>query len=172
MKSIASFHLTLQEYLSSLYIANQTDEEQKRIISSHGSDRRLAEVWKFYCGFGKCSRENFELLLRKTQTNVKKYQTQSMLLQLHCCYESQQEWTCTQIVNTHESCIKLSKGSLTPSDMTALGYVMSHSETPLEKLVISSCYVGPEGLVALAMELKETAVLKVLRYMDVHVQGL
>ena len=166
LDEIYSFiHLTLQEYLSSLYIANQTEEEQKRIISSHGSDRRLAEVWKFYCGIGKCSRENFELLLSKIQTTVKKYQTQSMLLHLHCCYESQQEWTCTQVVNAYESYIKLSKQSLNPSDMTALGYVMSHSETPLKKLVISSCYVGPEGLTALALELKEkTPVLEVLRY--------
>ena len=158
-------HLTLQEYLSSVYIANQSDEEQKRIISSHGSNRRLAEVWKFYCGSRKCSPENFKLLLSKTKTTVKKYQMQSRLLHLHCCHESQQEWTCTQVVNTYDSCIKLSKQSLTPSDMTALGYVMSHSVTPVKMLVISSCYVGPEGLTALAMELKEKPpVLEVLRY--------
>ena len=158
-------HLTLQEYLSSIYIANQSDEEQKRIISSHGSDRRLAEVWKFYCGNRKCSHENFELLLSKTKTTIKKYQMQSRLLHLHCCYESQQTWMCTQVVNTYDSCIKLSKQSLTPSDMTALGYVMSHSETPVKTLVISSCYVGPEGLTALAMELKEKLPdLEVLRY--------
>ena len=166
LNEIYSFiHLTLQEYLSSVYISRQSDEEQKRIISSHGSDRRLAEVWKFYCGIGKCSRENFELLLSKTKTTIKKYQNQSMLLHLHCCYESQQEWTCTQVVNAYDSCIKLSKQSLTPSDMTALGYVMSHSETPLKKLVVSSCYVGPEGLTALAMELTEKLPeLEVLRY--------
>ena len=158
-------HLTLQEYLSSIYIANQSDEEQKRIISSHGSDRKLAEVWKFYCGNRKCSRENFELLLSKTKTTIKKYQMQSRLLHLHCCYESQQEWMCTQVANTYDSCIELCKQSLSPSDMTALGYVMSHSETSVKTLVISSCYIGPEGLSALAMELKETLpALEVLRY--------
>ena len=166
LDEIYSFiHLTLQEYLSSLYIANQTDEEQKRIISSHGSDRRLAEVWKFYCGIGKCSRENFQLFLNKTKTTLKKDQTHSMLLHLHCCCESQKKWICTWVMSAHDSCIKLSKQSLNPSDMTALGYVMSHSETPLKKLVISSCYVGPEGLTALAMEIRECALgLEVLRY--------
>jgi hypothetical protein len=165
LSEIYSFvHVALQEYLSSVYITNQSDEEQKRIISSHGSDRRLAGVWKFYCGIGKCSHENFELLLSKTKTTVKKYQTQSKLLHFHCCFESQQEWTCTRIMNTYDSCIKLRKQSLTPSDMTALGYVISHSETPLKKLVMSSCYVGPEGLTALAMELKEFPALEVLRY--------
>jgi hypothetical protein len=178
LDEIYSFiHLTLQEYLSSVYIASQSDEEQKRIISSHGSNRKLAEVWKFYCGVGKCSHENFELLLSKTAPAYKKYQTQSMLLQLHCCYESQQEWTCTRVMNTYDSSIKLSKQSLNPSDMTALGYVISHSETPLKKLVISSCYVGPEGLTALAMELKEKLpALEVWRYvvlnLCVHAQEL
>ena len=166
LDEIYSFlHLTFQEYIASVYIANQTEEEQKRIITSHGSERNLYEVWKFYCGIGKCSRDNFELLLSKTQTSIKKYQMQSMLLHLHCCYESQQEWTCSQVVKTYDSCIELSKQSLNPSDMTALGYVMSHSETPLKKLVISSCYVGPEGLTALAMEIREkTPALEVLRY--------
>ena len=166
LDEIYSFiHLTLQEYLSSVYISRQSDEEQKRIISSHGSNRRLAEVWKFYCGSRKCSHENFELLLSKTKTTVKKYQMQSRLLHLHCCHESQQGWTCTQVVNTYDSCIKLRKQSLTPSDMTALGYIISHSETPVKTLVISSCYVGPEGLSALAMELKEKLpALEVLRY--------
>ncbi len=171
-------HLTLQEYLSSVYIANQSDEEQKRIISSHGSDRRLAEVWKFYCGIGKCSSENFELLFSKTKTTVKKYQMQSKLLHLHCCYESQQEWACTRVVYTYDSFIKLSWHSLTPSDMTALGYVISHSVIPLEMLVISSCYVGPKGLTALARELTPMSpvhMLKVLRYvlnLCVHAQEL
>ncbi len=166
-------HLTLQEYLSAVYITNQSDEEQNRIISSHGSNRRLAEVWKFYCGIGKCSRENFELLLSRTAPAYKKYQMQSMLLHLHCCHESQQEWTCTRVVNTYDSSIKLSKQSLTPSDMTALGYVIAHSETPLKKLEISSCYVGPEGLTALAMELKEKLpALEILRYMCVCTKPL
>ena len=174
LDEIYSFiHLTLQEYLSSLYIANQTDEEQRKIIASHGSNRSLAEVWKFYCGIGKCSHENFELLSSKIQTTIKKYQTQSMLLHLHCCYESQKEWTCTHIVNTYYSCIKLSKQSVNPSDMTALGYVMSRSETPLKKLVISSCYVGPEGLSALAMEIRENALaLELLRYVQVYTCSL
>ena len=166
LDEIYSFiHLTLQEYLSSLYIANLTDEEQRKIIASRGSNRSLAEVWKFYCGIGKCSCENFQLLLNKTRATLKKDHTQSMLLHLHCCYESQKEWICTRIINAYDSCIKLNKQSLNPSDMTALGYVLTHSETPPKKLVISSCYVGPEGLTALAMEIRESALaLEVLRY--------
>ena len=158
-------HLTFQEFLAAYYIANQTEEKQKELILAHSSEVNLSEVWKFFCGIGKCSPENFKLLLDKTHSRVKKDQTRSMLLHLHCSYESQKEWTCSQVVETCSSSIKLDKQTLNPSDMTALGYVISHSETSLKDLVISSCHLGSEGLAALVTEIKgETITVETLRY--------
>jgi hypothetical protein len=60
---------------------------------------------------------------------------------------------CSQVVETRESCIRLQGQSLTPSDMTALGYVIRHSETPIKELNITLCHLGVEGLIALLTEI-------------------
>ena len=53
--------------------------------------------------------------------------------------------------------------------MTALGYVISHSETSLKDLIISSCHLGPEGLAALVTEIKgKTIALEMLRYSTLY----
>ena len=153
-------HLTFQEFLCAFYIASQTEEKQKEILETHASKENLAEVWKFFCGIGKCSSENFSILLREAQCKVKaeknysrKITIPNTSLHLHCAYESQKEWMCSQVVQTRESCITLHDQSLTPSDMTALGYVIRHSEIPLKELNITMCHLGVEGLAALLTEI-------------------
>jgi hypothetical protein len=74
-------------------------------------------------------------------------------LHLHCAYESQKDWMCSQVVETCKSCIRLHDQSLTPSDMTALGYVIRNSEIPIKELNITSCHLGVEGLIALLTEI-------------------
>jgi hypothetical protein len=153
-------HLTFQEFLCAFYISNQTEEKQKEILETHCSKEKLAEVWKFFCGIGKCSSENFSILLQKAQCKVqagknhsRKIRIPNTSLFLHCAYESQKEWMCSQVVQQCASCIKLQDQSLTPSDMTALGYVIRHSEIPTKELNITSCHLGVEGLVALLLEI-------------------
>jgi hypothetical protein len=153
-------HLTFQEFLCAFYIASQTEEKQKEILSTYSSKENLAEVWKFYCGVGKCSSENFSTLLRDARCRVQAVKSRSTkitipntLLYLHCAYESQKGWMCSQVVETHKSCIKLHDQSLTPSDMTALGYVIRHSEMPIKELNITLCRLGVEGLTALLTEI-------------------
>ena len=147
-------HLTFQEFLAAWFVANQDELEQATILKTHGSKENLAEVWKFYCGSGRCSSENFKLLLdesKQIQTNRsrKKKDFSSILLHLHCAYESQQEEKCHQIMETYDSSIMLDNNSLNPIDMTALGYVVN-STASLKELAITSCNLGPEGLTAFA----------------------
>ena len=165
-------HLTFQEYLCALYIASQPEEKQKEILETHGSKENLAEVWKFFCGVGKCLSENFSILLRDARCIVqavknrtRKIKIPNTVLHLHCAYESQEKWMCSQVIEKHESCMKLHDRSLTPSDMTALGYVTRHSEIPIKELHITMCHLGVEGLTALLTEIgdKELSIKK-LRY--------
>ena len=161
-------HLTFQEYLCAVYVANQTEEKQKEILLTHGSSKKLAEVWKFYCGVGNCSPENFSVLLDKAQCKVKnrrKMTVPNTLLHLHCAYESQQDWMCSKVMGKCDSCLELRDQSLSPSDMTAVGYVVRRSEMPLKGLEIASCHLGVEGLAALLTEVgdKELSIVK-LRY--------
>ena len=164
-------HLTFQEFLCAFYIAHQTQEKQKEILETYGSKENLAEVWKFFCGV-KCSPENFAILLHKAQYKVQAVKNRSRkilipnsLLHLHCAYESQKEWICSQVVEKHKSCIELHDQSLTPSDMTALGYVTRHSKIPIKELNITSCHLGVEGLAALLTEIGDQNLsLEKLRY--------
>ena len=165
-------HLTFQEYLCAYHIANQTEEKQKEILETHGSKKNLTEVWKFFCGVGKCSSENFSILLRKAWCKVQSQWNRSRKilipntsLHLHCAYESQKEWMCSQVIQQCSSCIMLQDQSLTPSDMTALGYVTIHSTIPIKELNITHCHLGVEGLTALLMEIGDHELpLEKLRY--------
>ena len=153
-------HLTFQEFLCAYYIACQPEEKQKEILETHGANENLAEVWKFFCGVGKCSSENFSTLLSIAKCRVQVMKNSSLklpfpntLLHLHCAYESQKEWMCSQVVKTRKLCITLQDQSLTPSDMTALGYVIRHSEMSLKELNITHCHLGVEGLAAMLAEI-------------------
>ena len=150
-------HLTLQEYLSACYISYRSEEEQAEIVEDYRSAKNFAEVWKYFCGIGKCSLNNFEKLLKETESEV----VSNTLLHLHCAFESQNETMCTQVVDTYDSNISLCYKTLNPSDMTALGYVIANSKTPLKELTLASCRLGPEGLSALLMEIKDDCSLPI-----------
>ena len=161
-------HLTLQEYLSACYISYQSEEEQAKIIEQYGSAENFAEVWKYFCGIGKCSLDNFEILLKETKDEgavrkprSRKKVVSNTLLHLHCAFESQNETMCSRVVDTYDSNISLRDQTLNPSDMTALGYVIANSKTPLKQLALASCRLGPEGLSALLMEAKDDCSLPI-----------
>ena len=167
-ETYAFIHLTLQEYLSACYIAYQSEEEQVKIIEQYGSAENFAEVWKYFCGIGKCSLDNLEILLKETKDegavrkpHSRKKVVSNTLLHLHCAFESQNETMCTRVVETYDSNISLHDQTLNPSDMTALGYVIANSKTPLKQLALASCRLGPEGLSALLMEIKDDCSLPI-----------
>ena len=169
----AFIHLTLQEFLSACYISYQSEEKQMEILGKYGSAENFTQVWKYFCGLGKCSLENFIALLKETKAEsdedvVRKPRSRkdskvvsNTLLHLHCAFESQNETMCTKVVDTYDSNISLHNQTLNPSDMTALGYVIANSKTPLKQLTLASCRLGPEGLSALLMEIKDDCSLSI-----------
>ena len=162
-------HLTFQEYLAACYVAKQSSDEQHRIVQEYGAEKRLAQVWKFYCGTATFSDaeslENLKLLLDSAKENT--------LLCLQCAYEASNDFACSHIVTSLDGKLSLSE-TLTPTDCTALGYVLTRadqSSMPCTELSLTSCRFGPESLDALIKATgDEIQHLKMIRYTKVMIK--
>ena len=138
-------HLTFQEYLAAYHISKLEEEKQLKIINDNCGKKHMSVVWKFYCGLVDFSNE--EQKLNKVMS------TKDDLFNVHCAFESQQTVTCNYVVRAAEcSTLTFKNHFLTPSDMTAIGYVIKNSECPVEKVVLDKCTLGQEGVEALIDE--------------------
>ena len=138
-------HLTFQEYLAAYHISKLEEEKQLKIINNYCGKKHMSVVWKFYCGLVNFS--NQEQKLNKVMS------TKDDLFNVHCAFESQQTVTCNYVVRAAEcGTLSFKNHFLTPSDMTAIGYVIKNSECPVEKVVLDRCTLGQEGEEALIDE--------------------
>ena len=134
-------HLTFQEFLSAYLISRLEEEEQTKLINEYRNAKQMRIVWKFYCGLVKFDDHNrFKSLVNDTQTGT--------LYKVQCSFESQQPSTCDSIVE--DGSLSFKDKFLTPSDFTAIAFVISHStQGTLNRLVFDGCTFGPEGIEAL-----------------------
>ena len=78
------------------------------------------------------------------------------LFGVQCAFESQQSSACDYVVQSGECGTLSFKGHfLTPSDFTAIGYVMKNATCPVEKLVLDRSKLSHEGLNTLLEEAGE-----------------
>ena len=139
-------HLTFQEYLAACHVARLHPSEQLEIITQHAKKKHLAVVFKFYCGMTHKKftqndvMENFKVLMRENTSNS--------LLRIHCAHESQQECTCTYIIESNNAAVRVNKQSLNAADCTALGYVLKKSAVPAKVMELTSCTFFPESFTA------------------------
>ena len=139
-------HLTFQEYLAACHVARLHPSEQSKVITRYAKKKHLAVVFKFYCGMSHKKftqsnvMENFKVLMRENTSNG--------LLRIHCAHESQQECTCTYIVESNGGAVRVNKQSLNAADCTALGYVLKKSAVPAKVMELTSCTFFPESFTA------------------------
>ena len=135
-------HLTFQEYLAAYHISNLKEEKQLKIINDYCGKKHMGVVWKFFCGLVDFDRQEQRLKIIMSEKDD--------LFNVHCAFESQQTITCNCAVKC--SALTFKNHFLTPSDMTAIGYVVKNSECPVEKVVLDKCRMGREGVEALMEE--------------------
>ena len=151
-------HLTFQEYLAAYHISKLEEENQLEIISNYGQKKHMNVVWKFYCGLVNFSEQ--EQKLRKLMP------VDNDLFNAHCAFESRQSIACNCVVQAVEcGTLTFNNNFLTPSDSTAIGYVVNNSAIPVEKIVLNRCNLGLEGVDSFLDEVgNKISSLKALSY--------
>ena len=139
-KTYTFLHQTFQEFLTAYYVTNLKTKEQFNLIMKYTkSTRTWSEscmsftVWTFYCGLVKFK---FQAELTKFYGILHKNYDELSLLR--CAFESQQLLVYDEVVKQLQGQIWL-YSTLTPSDRSALGYVISTTSQPVTRLVVPYC---------------------------------
>ena len=133
-------HLTFQEYLAAVYVAQLGKEGQLKVVYEYKSKSELKNMWKFVWGIVKPDYKDFELTL-----------SYSLLHKIQCAFESQRHDICNSIVR--HRILSFKRTYLTPSDFTALGYVICTTSTD-GVLDFDDCMWDTEGIVAFCAEIE------------------
>ena len=136
-------HLTLQEYLSAVYLASLDDGQRSDTVKEHCAKEHLAVVWCFLCGilnYSKSStKEIFDVIMTATAKNY--------LLHVQCAYEFQCPLSCTCVFRFHKNSFLFS--DLVSSDCTSLTYLLENASYLDVKLTFVSCSLSSSDYVAI-----------------------
>ena len=146
-------HLTFQEYLAALYIAEQKDDKQQHIITKYCMESSCRNMWKFYCGVIEFFKNAIQKLLRN-----------DFLYNVQCAFESQQVEVCDYVVNPNTLVFK--NQIITPSDFAALGYVLSTSSKNVSVIKLEKCKWDRDAASAFSVITKKLKSLNCLKYLE------
>lgn len=164
-KTFSFLHLTLQEFLSAVYLTEYTDKKkQLELINEHGGIVHMWVVWKFYCGLNA---KNTSTIFDEAFKSLTKHNLSDRLGHLHlvhCAFESRMVEPCTEVLCQLEGSVDVRDIALNPSDCAALGEVFSNAPQVLTYLDLSYCHLGPVGIQTLADKVtKELSRVVLLR---------
>ena len=138
-------HLTLQEYLSAIYIAGCDDSEQVSIIKTHCNSEKqhLFVMWRFLFGLQDYSKESamiiFKLMLDATHDKH--------LFHIQSAYESHQSKFCTKVMQFHKHSLEFD--GINSIDLPHLTYVLKTAEYANIELSFAQCDFQTDDAVAL-----------------------
>ena len=149
-------HLTFQEFLAAFHIAGLEVQEQKYLLTKKKDNRvdNLRNVRKFYCGLIglrkiKILQKIKEFLEDILCTKVHLYTQPNYKVQ--CAFESQLEELCDYVVGNGSLYFDFTH--ITPSDFTALGYVISTASKHVSKIRFKWCTWDNNGVMAFSSEI-------------------
>ena len=150
-------HLTLQEYLSAVYLANLDDGQKSDTVKEHCAKENLTVVWRFLCGtldYSKSSTiEIFDVILTATAEND--------LLHVQCAYEFQHPLSCTHVFQSHENVFSFN--GLVSSDCTSLIYLLKNASYDNVELTFDRCSLSSSEYLAILQSFRDTQVLLKLK---------
>ena len=140
-------HLTFQEFLAAFHITGLEEHQQKYLLTTYSIYRKMRNVWKFYYGSIKTSslQENNEFLDNLMHTKGSLLDS-DLVYKVKCAFESQLVELCDYVLGNGSLCFKHTH--ITPSDFTALGYVISTASKQVSKLSLQRCTWDNDGVMA------------------------
>ena len=144
-------HLTFQEFLAAFHIAGLEVQEQVNVFT--GVTYIMIDkhnVKKFYCGLsglGQDTNLQIEDILHELRFRRDKI-GRELIYFVQCAFESQFIELCDYVVGNGSLCFKHTH--ITPSDFTALGYVISTASKQVCKLRLEACTWDNDGVMALS----------------------
>lgn len=165
--SYTFLHLTLQEFLSAVYISRlEKESEQISIVTTYSSEENLFVVWRFLLGMLDYSKESavkiFHQILKGTCYNH--------LLHFQCARESQNCDLCSDVVRFHKNSLSFNNVN-NPSDFLTIVYGLrtAQFDAKLEQS-FSQCTFSVENSVALLKGLGNHQVSLTIQYV-IHIDA-
>ena len=155
-RTYSFLHLTLQEFLAAYHIANLDKSQQMKIIQQYSKSMHMISVWTFYFGLGMFGLEMLAKMIDYAET----------VTVLQYGLESQQKVVCDEIM-------KQKKGSLccydilTPTDLQAIGYIISTTSEPVTILALGDCHCDGEDRFTILLELLSKKDVHTLRTLQI-----
>ena len=129
-------HLSIQEFLSSLYISLLPQQEQLRLINEHFHD--FPNIFIFLCGLTRLQcNEMYQIIYSKLMSD------DDVVLAVRCMYES----NCT-VQSAEPFTLDISDNHLVPFDCLCISHVISHY--PVSQLKMWGCHMGDTAVEVLA----------------------
>ena len=155
-------HLSIQEFLSSLYISFLPQEEQLRLITEHFYD--FSNVFIFLCGLTRLEcNEMYQIVCSKLMSE----DGPDVVPAVRCLYESE-----CSVQSTVPFTLNMSDNHVLPYDSYCVSYLISHY--PVSQLIMMWCYMGDTGAEVLAKHYNNSQSLEVLdfRWNDLTAVGM
>ena len=131
-------HLSIQEFLSSLYISLLPQEEQLRLVNEHIHD--FPNVFSYLCGLTRLQcNEMYQMMCSMLMSR------DDVVLAVRCLYESN-----CPVQSTLPFTLDMSFNDVVPYDCYCIPYMISHY--PVSQLKMEWCLMGDNGAEMLAKQ--------------------
>ena len=152
-------HLSIQEFLSSLYIALLPQQEQLHLVNEHFHD--FPNVFAFLCGLTRLQcNEMYQMMYSKLLS------LDDVVLSVRCMYESN-----CPVQSTAPFTLDMSENDVVPYDCYCVSYMISHY--PVSQLKMAVCTIGDNGLEMLAKHYSSEKVSDpLLELLDLHLNSI
>ena len=135
-------HLTIQEFLSSLYISLLPQQQQLRLINEHFHD--FPNIFIFLCGLTRLQcNEMYQIIYSKLMSDDDDDDNDDVILVVRCIHESD-----CPVQSTVLFTLDIKYKDVQPFDCYCISYMISHY--PISQLKMNNCHMGDTGVEMLA----------------------